>query len=296
LKISKPSWWRRRGRLRNRKPAVAGQFYEADPVLLRKQIEDCFRHKIGPGGLPTPGEVAREDIVATLNPHAGYMYSGPVAAHSFKALSSVPGHGLVVIVGPNHYGIGSGVAAPLSDEWETPLGSVQIDVQAARELMRESRMVDMDDSAHWREHSIEVQIPFLQFIYSKGFKILPVSMGMQDRETAEVLGESLANLVGRRGGILIASSDFTHYEPDEYARVKDQKALDYILKFDVTGFYSYIQEVELSMCGYGPVAAIMVAAQRLGASRAEKLCYATSGDTGGNKSSVVGYASVLFLR
>ncbi len=239
----------------------------------------------------------RDDIVATVNPHAGYMYSGPVAAHSFMALASVPGHDLVVIVGPNHYGIGSGIAAPLSDAWETPLGTVPVDVLAARELMRESRMVDLDDSAHWREHSIEVQVPFLQYIYGAGFSILPISMAMQDKETATVLGQSLTAFIRRRGGgVLIASSDFTHYEQDSEARSKDTKALEYILNFDVDGFYSYVQRVNLSMCGYGPVAAVMIASKGLGATHAERLCYGTSGETGGSKDSVVGYASVLFLR
>lgn len=282
--------------MRSRQPAVAGQFYEAEPESLRRQIESCFTHPLGPGSLPSRGEKkAPFEVVATLNPHAGYIYSGPVAAHSFSSITHMPPN-LFVIVGPNHFGIGSGVAAPLSDEWITPLGSVPVDVKAARELMMISRMVDMDDSAHWREHSIEVQVPFLQYIFDVNFTILPISMAMQDMETAEHLGRSIATLLSSRKYTLIASSDFTHYEPHDVASKKDAKAIEYILNFDVEGFYRYIEEVNLTICGFGPVAAVMIASKRLGADKAKLLKYATSYETGGDKDSVVGYASILFGR
>jgi len=278
--------------LRNRQPAVAGQFYESDPELLRRQIEGCFKHSLGPGTLPGEGDAS---VVATVNPHAGYMYSGPIAAHSFVKVASRPSQ-LFIIIGPNHFGIGSGVAAPLSDKWMTPLGIVSVDVKAARELMMLSRMVDMDDSAHWREHSIEVQVPFLQFMYGNNFSILPISMAMQDKETAEHLGRSVATLASTKKATLIASSDFTHYEPHHVAEEKDRKAIEYILAFDVDGFYRYVEEINLTMCGFGAVAAVMVAAKRLGAQKASLLSYATSGMTGGDKNSVVGYASIAFLK
>lgn len=275
---------------------MAGQFYEEDPGALRRQIEDCFRHKLGPGKLPSEGdEVQSERVIATVNPHAAYMYSGPIAAHSFLKLYGKRSH-LFVIVGPNHFGIGSGVAAPLSDQWDTPLGSVNVDVKAARELMLRSRMVDIDDSAHWREHSIEVQIPFLQYMFSGDFSILPVSMAMQDRETAEHLGSSIASLISDKRAVLIASTDFTHYEPHEVAEKKDRKAIEYILSFDVEGFYRYIENVNLTMCGFGPVASVTSAAKKLGAKEAVLLSYATSGMTGGDMNSVVGYASIAFLK
>ncbi|MEM0118642.1 MAG: MEMO1 family protein [Conexivisphaerales archaeon] len=282
--------------MRNRQPAVAGQFYESDAESLRRQIEGCFKHNLGPGRLPDRSDESdSESVVATVNPHAGYMYSGPIAAHSFIKLSGKKSQ-LFVIIGPNHFGIGSGVAAPQSDEWITPLGSAKVDVKAARELMMLSRMVDMDDSAHWREHSIEVQVPFLQFMFGENFTILPISMAMQDKETAEHLGRSVASLLSTRSATLIASSDFTHYEPHKVAEERDKKAIELILSFDIDGFYRYIEEVNLTMCGFGPVASVMYAAKRLGAQKAMLLSYATSGLTGGDMKSVVGYASIAFVK
>jgi AmmeMemoRadiSam system protein B len=285
---------KRRGRLRSRQPAVAGQFYSSDPDELKKEIESCFSHPLGPG-TQSSWKTIHEGVVATINPHAGYVYSGPVAAHSFRLISSQPA-GLFIIIGPNHYGIGSGVATPQSDEWMTPLGSVSVDVAAARELMKESRMVDMDDSAHWREHSIEVQVPFLQYTVGSGFKILPISVAMQDMETCVHLGRCIAAFASSRQAMLIASTDMTHYEPHDKAVSKDRKALDLILSFDVEGLYRYIDDADLTMCGYGPVAAVMTASKLLGAKRAELLSYATSGQTGGDTSSVVGYSSVAFFK
>ncbi len=233
-------------------------------------------------------------MVATLNPHAGYMYSGPVAAHSFYAVSGGRPPSLFVIVGPNHYGVGSGVAVPLSDEWETPLGDAKVDVAAARELMELSGVVDIDDAAHAQEHSIETQVPFLQYIFGAGVKILPVSMALQDRETAVELGDALGRLLAGKDALMIASSDLTHYERAEVAAEKDMKAIEHMLSYDVDALYEYIDDASLTMCGYGPAAAVMVASRALGANKASLLKYATSGDTGGDASSVVGYPSMAF--
>ncbi|MEM0286857.1 MAG: MEMO1 family protein [Nitrososphaerota archaeon] len=280
--------------MRNRKPAVAGQFYQAEKNSLIEEIKNCFMHPVGPGSLP-PAPDTKQEILATLNPHAGYMYSGPVAAHSFYAISRLRPD-LIIIIGPNHYGIGSGVAVPQSDGWETPLGNLKIDVYAARELMKTSGIVDMDDAAHWREHSIEVQLPFIQFVFGEFVKILPISMALQDHKTSIELGEAVARLARGKNVILIASSDFTHYEPHETAKAKDSKALEYILAYDVAGFYGYIERSSISMCGYGPVAAVIVAAKMLGADKSKLLRYATSGDISGERSSVVGYSSAIFFR
>jgi AmmeMemoRadiSam system protein B len=280
--------------VRVRKPAVAGQFYPSNPTQLTSEIRESFLGSQGPGRLP-PGEFDGE-IIATVNPHAGYMYSGGFASNSFFALSSKKAPDLAVVLGPNHYGLGSGVAAPESEAWETPLGTVEIDVTAARNLMKESHLVDLDDAAHWREHSIEVQVPFLQFTFGKGFKLLPICMALQDMSTALDVGDQVGRLLKGRNYVLIASSDFTHYEPAEDAKEKDEEALARILDFDVAGLYRVIEKYNLSMCGYGPIAAVMTAAKQLGAVKARLLRYGSSGDVTGDFSSVVGYASVAFYK
>lgn len=280
--------------MRIRRPAVSGQFYSSDPEELRKEIRDSFLSPQGPGRLP-PGEFEGQ-VFATVNPHAGYMYSGGFASNSFYAISSRRSVDVVVILGPNHYGLGSGVAAPQSEVWETPLGKVDVDVQLARKLLLSTKLVDMDDAPHWREHSVEVQIPFLQFSLEPGFKVLPISMAMQDMETAVEVGESLGRLLSGRDCLLIASSDFTHYEPASDAKKKDEAALKGILNLDVPELYRAIEKLGVTMCGYGPVAAVMTAARHLGADKAKLLKYGSSGDVTGDFSSVVGYASVVLYR
>ncbi|HVP23184.1 MAG TPA: MEMO1 family protein [Conexivisphaerales archaeon] len=280
--------------MRVRRPAVAGQFYPSDRSQLETEIREAFLGPTGPGKLP-PGTFDGE-IIATVNPHAGYEYSGGFAANSFYALSSKKRIDLAVVVGPNHYGLGSGVAVPQSDEWETPLGKVGIDLQAAKRLMVESHLVDMDDAAHWKEHSIEVQVPFLQFTFGSAFKLLPISMAMQDMPTAIEVGDHIAGMIKDRNFVLIASSDFTHYEPGPVASEKDHEALEKILSFDVAGLYRVIEKHDITMCGYGPVAAVMTAAKQLGADKAKLLRYGSSGDVTGDYSSVVGYGSVAFYK
>lgn len=278
--------------MRLRRPAVAGLFYPSSAEALKRKIEELFLHPIGPGRLPPKG--ADERLLATVNPHAGYDYSGPVAAHSFLEISARQSVDVVVIVGPNHYGFGSGVAAPLSDEWETPLGTLKVDVSLARKLMVSSKLVDMDDAAHWREHSIEVQLPLLQYSLKASPPILPISVAMQDINTAVEVGHALANLLKERRPLLIASTDFTHYEPHDIAKEKDAKAIQAILSMDISELYRVIEKYDISMCGYGPVAIVLVAAKQLGARDAKLLKYATSGDVTKDYSSVVGYASIAF--
>jgi len=280
--------------LRVRRPAVAGYFYPASTDDLSKLLRSLFLHPLGPGKLPPAPP--RAELVGIVSPHAGYEYSGPVAAHGYYAASGTRPE-TVVILGPNHHGIGSGVAASESDSWETPLGIVEVDRELASRIVKLSSIVDFDDLAHWKEHSIEVQIPFLQFSLEPGFRIVPISMLMQDELTAVEVGDALARAVQelRRKVLLVASTDFTHYEPYEEAYKRDAKAIEAIRTMDISEFYRVIEGDRISMCGYGAVAAVLAAARRLGASRVELLKYATSGDTSGDKSAVVGYGSLAIL-
>lgn len=278
--------------MRVRKPAVAGSFYPDEREELLRTIEGCFLHRYGPGRKPPSSGERR--IFGLVCPHAGYMYSGPVAANSYYEGSSLRPD-LVVMVGPNHFGVGSGIATMREGSWETPLGTVDVSNEAAEQVVKSSGMIDYDDLAHSRDHCLEVQLPMLQYIYSHKFMILPIILWMQDEKTAVDIGKALAELAKREENVLlIASSDFTHYEPNEEAHRKDGELIKTILELDVSSYYTVLRRLDVSACGYGAIASIMTAAKILGASKGELLKYATSGDIAGNKSSVVGYGSILF--
>jgi len=279
-----------------RRPCQAGRFYAGTADSLRAEIESCFTHKFGPGSVPEVVKEGPRQILGLVCPHAGYMYSGPVAAHAYHslALDGVPE--TVVIFGPNHTGYGSALAVMNEGSWRTPLGDVEIDVEVANEIVRESKIIDIDESAHRYEHSVEVQLPFLQYLYGSSFKFVPICFLMQDLDSSREVGQAVAKALQGRNAVVIASTDMTHYEPQETANRKDRMALAAVEKMDEELFYSTVEAHCVSMCGYGPVVALITAAKRLGAKRAELLCYRTSGDVIGDYSSVVGYASVRFTR
>ena len=277
--------------MRVRKPAVAGSFYPSKKDELLQAIEHCFMHSYGPGKKP-PASNGKK-IIGMVCPHAGYMYSGPVAAHSYYEASSQKTD-LVVMAGPNHYGIGSGIATMKEGSWETPLGSVDVNSSAAEKVVKLSGIVDFDDAAHSKDHCLEVQLPMLQYIYKHKFEIVPIILWMQDKETAVDVGKAMAEIARNENVLLIASSDFTHYEPNEQAHKKDGELIKAILELDVNKYYTVLERLNVTACGYGAIASIMTAAKILGAKKGELLKYATSGDVAGNKSSVVGYGSILF--
>jgi MEMO1 family protein len=278
-----------------RKPAVAGQFYPADAKELSTLIDECYTHRLGPGKEP-PAAPGKAEVVAVVCPHAGYIYSGPVAAHSFLHVSSLPDPDLIVVVAPNHYGIGSGISTFGAGEWETPLGRFRVDSKAAQDLADNAEIVTIDPDAHRLEHSLEVQLPFLQKIYGDRVPLLPVSLVFQDIDTAKALSAAIAKVVRGRKVVLVASSDLTHYEPAEVARKKDTALIDQILEMDLDGFYSTLERLDVTACGFGAIATIMETARSLGLRRAELLKYASSGDTSGDNLQVVGYGALRFVQ
>ncbi len=275
-----------------RKPAVAGLFYPSDPSELAKAIDACYMHKLGPGRMP-PARKGRSDKVAIIVPHAAYEYSGPVAAHAYLHASSLPDPDLIVVVAPNHYGIGSGVSTFKDGYWETPLGRMRVDPGASEALV-ESGVAAFDPESQRLEHSLEVQLPFLQRIYGDATPILPVSLSFQDMETTDALADALANIVKDKRVVMVASSDLTHYETAEEAREKDGALLEKVVKMDTKGFYSTLVELQVTSCGFGAMATVMRAAMTLGLAKGELLKYATSGDTTGDNLQVVGYSSLRF--
>ncbi|MCZ7399138.1 MAG: MEMO1 family protein [Candidatus Methanoperedens sp.] len=261
-----------------RAPAVSGQFYPRSKNDLDREISRCFE------GVP-PGE---RQVLGAVVPHAGYIYSGNTAAYVYSALS---GADTFVMLGPNHTGYGSPVSVS-GESWSTPLGEVGSDSEFIKALPK--RIIDLDETAHKYEHSIEVQLPFLQHRF-RDFNIVPICMGMQDEETALDVGMELAEAVRkvRKKVVIIASSDFTHYKPDKVARENDAYYISSILEFDITGFYRKLYERNASVCGYGPIAAMLTATKNLGAKKASLLKYSTSGDTTGDLAAVVGYAGIV---
>lgn len=275
-----------------RSPAVAGQFYPASREALIEQIERCFLHPIGPGKLPAGEEVEARDIVAAVVPHAGYFYSGYEAAQVYYELSKQEKPESIVILGPNHTGMGSLVAVSAQD-WQTPLGAVECDRELAEELWKNCGVVDRDEVAHAYEHCIEVQLPFLQYIY-RDFKFVAISLALQDLEVAREIAACLAEV--EKDILILASSDFTHYESASRAREKDMFAIEAILAMDEALFIKRVYERDVSACGYGAIAAAMAAAKRRGATRAELLKYGNSGDVTGDYGSVVAYAGIVFRK
>jgi AmmeMemoRadiSam system protein B len=263
---------------------------------LIKQVETCFLE--GPGEVPeTPvTNQGSRNIIGLICPHAGYMFSGSVAAFAYYQLALDGKPGTIILFGPNHTGYGSALAVMKEGVWSTPLGDVEIDDEIAGQLVHESKILDVDALAHQYEHSIEVQLPFLQYLYHSNFKIVPISFMMQDLASAREVGQTVAKVVKDRDVVIIASSDMTHYEQQEVAERKDRNALQALMKFDEEEFNAVIEVQNVSACGYGPITALMAASEMLKAKKAELLCYRTSGDVTGDYSSVVGYASVRFTR
>ena len=225
-----------------RKPAVSGLFYPSKKEELLQTIKSLFLDsKFGPGALPPAREKGR--IYGIVSPHAGYIYSGAVAASAFYEISSST-FDTVVIIGPNHYGIGTEVGTIKEGNWITPIGKTRIDDALAREISDYCDIVKFDPVAHSRDHCIEVQIPFLQYI-NEAATILPIILRNQDKNTSIELGKCLAKLIKNRNVMLIASSDLTHYEPNDRAYAKDTKLISSIQGMNISHFYSVLENSQV---------------------------------------------------
>lgn len=269
-----------------RQPAVAGQFYAGTKDDLLEEIRNCYMSPLGPGEMPEKADGPRE-IKGLVVPHAGFMYSGPVAAHSYLELARDSLPDSYVILGPNHSGMGNPIALSTHD-FETPFGTVKNDKELAKTLLEEN--VFEDPTAHRFEHSIEVQLPFLQQIEPE-IKFVPISMGLQDYESSSQLGEAIGRATKGKDVVVIASTDFSHYVPRQYAYKVDKMAIDKILELDPKGLSKVVDRQRISMCGYGPVIAMLTAAKMNGAKEAKLLKYATSGDVQKMRD-VVGYGAI----
>lgn len=282
-------------RKRSRRPVVAGYFYPDKRDKLVETIEWCFKHSLGPGNLPQVSDTRIKNSIGYVVPHAGYIYSGPIAAHAYydMALEGVPE--TVVIIGTNHTGYGKPVSIYPEGTWETPLGELHIDSELGKRVVEYSELADFDVEAHLEEHSVEVQLPFIQYVYDGRVRVLPIVMGLHTPEAARDLARALINATRDLGRdvIILSSSDFNHYEPHSTTVEKDMLAIRRILELNSEGFYNVMLEHNISICGPGGIMTLIEVAKSMGA-RCTLLKHATSGDTWGDKSAVVGYASIKF--
>lgn len=266
-----------------RNPAVAGQFYPGESDVLSQELE----------GLLVQQGKKKEDAIGMILPHAGYIYSGAVAG---SVLASVNPKKVYIILGPNHTGLGSQFSVSASDYWRTPLGDARINTELTEKILKDCRFIRKDELSHIHEHSIEVQLPFLQKL-GINFSFVPIAVNPADIETyrhiGECLAKSLKELKLEKEAAIIASSDMTHYEPQESAREKDSKAIDAVLKLDEQALVDRVEQLGITMCGFAPAAIMISAAKKLGAEKARLVMYRTSGDVTGDDSSVVGYAGII---
>lgn len=265
----------------SRKPAVAGQFYPASVAKLTDQVES-FIDKTAD----------KEDVLGVVAPHAGYVYSGPVAGAVFSRVIPKKNY---IILGPNHTGYGSQFSVMAGGSWAMPNGDAKINEELAQKIISSSKAFEKDADAHVREHSIEVQLPFIQYL-GKDFQFVPIVVSLAECSVLKKLGKAIAGAVKdiKDDLVIIASSDMTHYESQKEAMAKDQKAIDAMLALDIDGLLGQVSKYDISMCGCAPAAVMISAVKELGATRAELVKYQTSGDTSGDYSAVVGYAGMIF--
>jgi AmmeMemoRadiSam system protein B len=263
-----------------RNPIAAGQFYPASPVGLKRMIESLVDDR-----------VEKVEAFGLVSPHAGYVYSGAVAG---AVISRIKFKDTFVILGPNHTGRGKAFSIMTEGVWRTPLGDAEIDSELGRRVLAASSYLEEDFAAHQYEHSLEVQVPFLQF-FKPDVMIVPVVLAHASGAIYKKIGRELARVIkeSKKGVIILASSDMTHYEPHESAKRKDSQAIEAMLDLDEDKLLKRVDELDISMCGYAPVVSLISAAKELGAKEAELVKYQTSGDTSGDYSSVVGYAGII---
>lgn len=263
-----------------RHPAVAGRFYPDDPEVLREEVRGYLCPK-----LQNPIRA-----LGCIAPHAGYVYSGHVAGAVFAGLN-VPRRCLVLC--PNHTGVGRACAIMSEGAWETPLGGIPIDGELAAALKQRCPLLEEDSLAHRNEHAAEVELPFLQ-LRQPDLRFVPIALGTRQFEVLEQLGDAIADVIAAQHDpvLIVASSDMNHYESDAVTRIKDQSAIEPLLRLDARTLYEVVTQQNVSMCGFGPAVTMLTATKKLGATSAELVKYATSGDISGDRELVVGYAGI----
>ena len=263
-----------------REPAVAHQFYPGDPTTLKETLDRLI-----------PGTSSKQKAIAVVSPHAGYIYSGSVAGETFAAVD-IPQN--IVVMGPNHHGYGAPVSLMDKGAWSMPLGEVKINTELARQLLAQTDLIEADTLAHRFEHSLEVQVPFLQY-FRPDMTLAPMVISHLSFKSCRIVGEALAAAIEQynKPVLIVASSDMTHYESRESATAKDSLAMQQLQKLDPEGLYNTVLDKKISMCGIMPATIALIAALRLGATKARLIRYTDSGEASGDTNQVVGYAGFV---
>lgn len=263
-----------------RSAAVAGQFYYGTASRLKNQVAQYI----------IEGAV-KEKAIGVISPHAGLMYSGHVAGAVY---SSIQFPETFILIGPNHTGLGANVSMMVSGQWEIPTGTFPIDNDLAGKILQKAPYVSEDVQAHIFEHSLEVQLPFIAY-FSDSVKIVPITVMSASLQECKKIGEGIADSIKEIGYdvVIVASSDMSHYEPDDVARRLDSLAINEMLNLSPEGLYNIVHKERISMCGFLPATIMLYAAKALGAKEAKLVKYATSGDVSGDYEHVVGYAGVI---
>jgi hypothetical protein len=263
-----------------RQPAVADRFYPGSRTALTREVQNLI------GAQPAH----KQKALAVVSPHAGYIYSGGVAAETFRQVI-VPE--TVIVMGPNHHGQGAEIALSTTT-WEMPMGNVPIDTKLAEMLVRRSPLIRKDELAHRFEHSLEVQVPFLQEM-QQNLTIVPLVIAHISYPMCEKVADNLAESIKESGKnvLIVASSDMTHYESRSVATKKDHLALDRLLALDPAGLYQTVVDRRITMCGFIPATIALLASMHLGAQTASLVRYTDSGEVSGDTDQVVGYAGVI---
>lgn len=269
-----------------KKSIIAGSWYPGNPSVLKRDIENYFKSA-------SPAQLEGE-IVGLISPHAGYVYSGKIAAHAYKLIRGNK-YDAVIVVGPSHRVAFHGVSVFSGDGYETPLGIVPVARDMAEKIKKATPIVADFPAAHLQEHSVEIQLPFLQVALDE-FSFVPLVMGDQDARTCQELAHAIFQTSSDKKILIVGSSDLSHFYNYNTAKKMDAIAVDYLKNGDAEGLLKSLENGEVEACGGGPMAVVMFVARMLKAHKACFLKYANSGDVTGDKSSVVGYASAVFCR
>ena len=269
-----------------RAPAVAGTFYPASARTLEREIDKLLERAVLPKQSGT--------VCGLVSPHAGYIYSGFTAAHAYNAIKN-GSFDTVIVIGPSHHEYFHGASVYPGESYRTPLGVVPIHNELRSEITHNENQIFLSVAGHRAEHSIEVQLPFLQRVLGP-FSFVPIIMGEQTIELCEKLSEAISSAVMGRNVLLVASSDLSHYHPYDEAVLLDKRVIDLVESYDPLQLMERLDHRELEACGGGPIVTVMLAARKLGANKARVIHYCNSGDITGEKNAVVGYLSAIFSQ
>ena len=281
-----------------REARYAGSWYEGSESGLKETLKKYFEtDNRGPKKNPQVNKEGPREIIGIVSPHAGYIYSAAIAAHAYAEVAQDGKPDLFIVVGIDHRGVGTSPASiQVEGGWKTPLGTVKINNSIASKILANSKKIADSPGAHRIEHSLELQVPFIQYIYGDEVEIIPILISSGSLSVFQDVGAAIAEGCKGMNTVLIASTDFTHMESAQEAKEQDQKAINAILELDEGKLYDTVKSNSISMCGYGSTSAVIAASKKMGASKAKLIKYGHSGQVSGDNDQVVGYGSIKIIK